>query len=372
MNLWLIFLTGLTTGGLTCMALQGGLLATAIAAQRDVPNDTSQKDVPFGSSRRNARSGAFRKVVPGESVEAETNNNLRRAILPTTLFLLAKISAYTVVGFLLGLFGSLFQLSITTQIIMQLVVGLFMIATALRMLDVHPVFRRFALTPPKAIFKFMRGNAKSGSYFSPIVLGLATIFLPCATTQAMEIQAIGSGSAVSGALILLAFTLGTAPIFFILGTLATRFSQTMERFVYPVAATLILFLGILALDNGLTLAGSPLTLKGFWQTATSFDAPQKTLGTATPTGEKQTLNITVYATGYEPRQMSAKAGIPLTLKLTTNKTQGCSRSITFPTLNIQKLLPETGVTELELPALARGKVPFSCSMGMFSGTIEVI
>ena len=33
MNLWVIFLTGLTIGGLTCLAVQGGLLASVIAAR---------------------------------------------------------------------------------------------------------------------------------------------------------------------------------------------------------------------------------------------------------------------------------------------------------------------------------------------------
>jgi len=31
MNLFAIFLTGLTTGGLSCLAMQGGLLASVIA-----------------------------------------------------------------------------------------------------------------------------------------------------------------------------------------------------------------------------------------------------------------------------------------------------------------------------------------------------
>src|SRR3989344_7451475 len=229
MNLWLIFLTGLTTGGLTCLALQGGLLATAIAAQRDVPHGTSQRGI-------------------------------WSTIFPTLIFLTAKISAYTLLGFLLGWFGSMFTLSITLQIIVQFIVGIFMITTALRMLDVHPVFRKFVLTPPKAVFKFMRSNAKSGSYFSPLILGLATVFLPCGTTQAMEIQAIGTANPFWGAATMLAFTLGTTPLFFVLGSLATKFSQTFAQYVYPVAATLVLILGIAALDNGLTLAGSPFTL----------------------------------------------------------------------------------------------------------------
>ncbi len=335
MNFGLIFLTGLTTGGFTCLALQGGLLATAIAAQRG-SQDSSWKST----------------------------------LLPTAIFLTSKIGAYTLLGVLLGWFGSIFTLSISTQMVMQFIVGVFMIATALRMLDVHPVFRRFVLTPPKAVFKFMRGNAKSGSYFSPFILGLATVFLPCGTTQAMEIQAIGTGNPLIGALTMFAFTLGTAPLFFVIGSVATRFSQSLERYVYPVAATLVLLLGIFAIDNGLTLSGSSFTLKEFWNTATGANA--QTLGAAAVVGQAQTATITVYATGYEPNRLTLKAGIPAKLSFVTKNTQGCSRAITFPTLNIQKVLPQTGTTELELPKLARGKIPFTCSMGMFTGTIEVI
>lgn len=336
MNLWLIFLTGLTTGGFTCLALQGGLLATAIAAQKDNQDQT-----------------------------------LRSTFLPTAIFIGAKIGAYTIVGFLLGWLGSMFQLSILAQTLIQFAVGIFMIVTALRMLDVHPVFRRFVITPPKAVFKFMRSNAKSGTYFSPLILGLMTVFLPCGTTQAMELQAIGSGSPLQGALTMFAFTLGTAPLFFVIGSVATRFSQTLEKYVYPVAAILVLLLGIMAIDNGLTLSGSPFTLKGFWATATG--PAQSTLGTtATVVGSKQEATITVYATGYEPDNLVIKANTPTTLNLITKNTQGCSRAITFPTLNIQKVLPLTGTTQLDLPPLAKGKIPFSCSMGMYSGSIEVI
>lgn len=337
MNLGLIFLTGLTTGGFTCLALQGGLLATAIAAQRGT-QDQSWKSM----------------------------------LLPTAIFLAAKIGVYTALGFLLGWFGSMFQLSITAQMAMQFIVGIFMIVTALRMLDIHPVFRRFVLTPPKTVFKFMRSNAKSGSYFSPLVLGLATVFLPCGTTQAMEVQAIGTGNPLLGAATMLAFTLGTAPLFFILGSLATRFSQTLETYVYPVAATLVLILGVMAMDNGLTLSGSPFTLKKFWATATA-SGNSDVAGFSTVQGQTQSATITVYATGYEPQRMTLKSGIPTRLSLVTDNTQGCSRAITFPTLNIQKILPQSGTTELDLPPLASGTiVPFSCSMGMFSGQIKVV
>lgn len=335
MNLWVTFLTGLTTGGFTCLALQGGLLATAIATQK-----------------------------------GDQDQTLKSTFLPTVIFLVAKISAYAVLGFFLGWFGSMFQLSIIAQMLMQFMVGLFMIVTALRLLDVHPVFRRFVLTPPKSVFKFMRHSAKTGSYFSPLVLGLMTIFLPCGTTQAMEIQAIGTGNPFLGALTMLAFTLGTTPLFFILGTVATKFSQSLEKYVYPVAATLVLLLGLIAIDNGLTLSGSPFTFKEFWKTATGSGEQVK--GVALTSGSAQSATVTVYATGYEPNRLTLKAGVPAKLNFVTNNTQGCSRALAFPTLGIQKVLPLTGTTEIDLPPLARGKVPFSCSMGMFTGTLEVI
>ncbi len=35
MNLWVIFMTGLTVGGLTCLAVQGGLLSSIITARKE-------------------------------------------------------------------------------------------------------------------------------------------------------------------------------------------------------------------------------------------------------------------------------------------------------------------------------------------------
>ena len=36
MNLWAVFLTGLTVGGLSCMAVQGGFLASVISTRSGV------------------------------------------------------------------------------------------------------------------------------------------------------------------------------------------------------------------------------------------------------------------------------------------------------------------------------------------------
>lgn len=44
MNLFVIFLTGLTTGGISCIAMQGGLLTSVIANQKEQEHDELVSD----------------------------------------------------------------------------------------------------------------------------------------------------------------------------------------------------------------------------------------------------------------------------------------------------------------------------------------
>ena len=106
MNFWVIFLTGLTVGGLTCLAVQGGLLASVIASRED-------------EARKDAR---------------------RHAITATAAFLIFKLIGYTALGFLLGAFGGALNISDNMQTIMQLIAGLYMLAVAGNLLNIHPIF----------------------------------------------------------------------------------------------------------------------------------------------------------------------------------------------------------------------------------------
>ncbi len=340
MNLWLIFLTGLTTGGLTCLAVQGGLLASMIASR--------------------------------EEEDLENKIKAKHTTVPILMFLLAKLVAYTILGVLLGLLGSFFKVNSILNAFMQILVGLFMIVTALRILDVHPFFRNFVITTPRFITKFIRNKSKSSDYFAPLFLGFLTIFIPCGTTQAMEVLAIGSGSAVYGGLIMFSFILGTSPIFFILGSLATKLGDSMHRRFLRAAAILILLLGVLAVDTGLVLAGSPIsisTLKDIIiiESAASGTSQEE----AKIVGDYQYVDINVQINGYFPNEITVKKGIPVRMKLITNKTYGCSRSIVIPSLGLREVLPETGEQVYEFTPTKEGTIPYSCSMGMYRGKIIV-
>src|SRR5262249_47251638 len=132
---------------------------------------------------------------------------------PVVYFLAAKLFAYMVVGALLGALGSVLQISSPVQAVLQITAAIFMIGTALNMLNVHPFLRYFVIQPPKALTRLVRNQAKSQDVFTPALLGLMTVLIPCGTTQAMEALAITSGSAILGALILFSFVLGTSPTF---------------------------------------------------------------------------------------------------------------------------------------------------------------
>ncbi len=357
MNLWLIFLTGLTTGGLTCLAVQGGLLATAMTRQVTIPAATPQERRAKGKTRS--------KVV----VDSMTGVHLSRDPWPVVYFLVAKLFAYTGLGFLLGWLGSAVQITPAVQAAMQIVAGVFLLATALNMLNVHPIFRYFVIQPPKVLTRLVRDQAKSEKLFAPALLGLMTVFIPCGTTQAMMVLAVSSGNPLWGALILFTFVLGTSPTFFVLGFLVTRLRGKVQQAFTVITTILILFLGLLAINAGLRVAGSPLAPSTL---LTSLMNPQLESSGATVAADGvQEITINVLDRGYVPNILNVESDKPIRLKLVTNNTYGCARAFTIPSLGISRVLPERGEEVISLPAQPVGRIYFTCSMGMYGGVINV-
>lgn len=81
--------------------------------------------------------------------------------------------------------------------------------------------------------------------------------------------------------------------------------------------------------------------------------------------------ITINAKGgYTPRKSTAKASIPTILRFDTNGTFDCSSSVRIPSMNISKMLPQTGVTEINLGNPKVGLLQGSCGMGMYPFEID--
>jgi uncharacterized protein len=341
------FLTGLTTGGLSCLAVQGGLLATSLSRQVETDLLNAQ----------------------GKSKSSTRQVNRGRLALSIALFLLAKLAAYTLLGFLLGALGSVLQLNTITRAILLIGIGIFMIGNALRMFNVHPFFRIFAIEPPRFITRYIRRKAKKGTdFFSPLLLGALTVLIPCGVTQAMMAVAVGSGNALTGAALMFAFVLGTSPVFFAVAYFAMQLGRKLEKWFMRFVAVVVLVLGVVSINSGLNLAGVRL----FFPRSTQVAQPglATTFPAEIPAGDEGTLVLAAGNNGYSPELLSAPAGRQLVLTVVTQDTFSCSRAFVIPVLGVEVLLPQTGTTSIDIPPQEAGTVmQFTCSMGMYTGEI---
>jgi len=337
------FITGITTGGLSCLAVQGGLLASSLAHQIE------QDYVEQAANKK-------------QKTSVRTNS-----AFPIFLFLVAKLVAYTLLGALLGWLGSFLTLSPMTRAILMIAIGVFMIGNALRMFNVHPIFRYFSVEPPKFITRYIRRTAKGTDTATPLFLGALTVFIPCGVTQAMMATALGTGSIAMGAALMFAFILGTSPVFFIVAYLTTELGSRLEKFFMRFVAVVLLILGFVTLNGGLNVLGSPLSFENLtrsWLPAQSESTP---VADSAPTDQ---LTLNVEDNGYFPSTLKAPADKAFTLNLVTNQTYSCARDFVIPALDYYELLPDTGTVQVNIPAQEKGSTLFfTCSMGMYTGQI---
>ncbi len=79
---------------------------------------------------------------------------------------------------------------------------------------------------------------------------------------------------------------------------------------------------------------------------------------------KQIITINVKG-GYSPKISTAKAGVPTVIRFRTNGTFDCSSALRIPSLGVQKSLPSTGETDIEIGVQNAGTLSGNCSMGMY-------
>jgi len=330
-SFWLAFITGLTTGGVSCFAVQGSLLTATLATEE----------------------------------EMNISKNLRAKAL--IAFIISKLVAYTLLGLVLGSFGSKLLIIPKFQGWLQIAIGVYMLITAANLINLHPFFKKFVITPPKFIFKMLRNRTKVKSFFTPIFLGALTILIPCGVTQAMMLLAISAANPVISAGIMFAFVLGTSPVFFAIGMAANELFK--RKALSYMAAGVVAILGLFSINSGQILRGSVHTAQNYWRVV--FESAQEAKVALVNSGVQE-VTITVTSGGYKANVNTLKLGVPVRLTLVTNGVAGCSRAFTVPDYNISKILPQTGTEIVEFTPEKLGNLTYTCSMGMYSGYFNVI
>lgn len=336
-NLPFVFVVGLTAGISTCMAIVGGLVL-AISAR---------------FSERHPQASTKKKFTPH------------------LFFNLGRISGFAAFGGLLGLLGSTIQPSPFFIGIFMVLVAAVMTLIGLQLLELFPRLSAWKVTLPKGIAKFLGIQAHSRKEYShgrAAFLGAITFFLPCGFTQAVQLFVISQGSAMFGALTMAVFALGTAPGLLGIGGLSSFAKGVFGRYFFKTAGITVIALGVFNFQNGLNL----LDLGKSQAVAV---APQsRETAKESPAREKvapQVIRMTQEADGYFPNNFTVKRGQRVAWVIDSRESYSCSVSLVAPKIGVRKIL-QPGENVIEFTPKTAGDIPFSCSMGMFRGTINVI
>ncbi|MBI4973589.1 sulfite exporter TauE/SafE family protein [Candidatus Roizmanbacteria bacterium] len=335
-SLPIVFLVGLTAGISTCMALVGGLVLAASA----------------------------------RFVEKHPQASTLQKFKPHISFNAGRIISFFVFGGIIGFAGSFFQLSSTTLGILTIAVGGVMVLMGLQLTEIFPRLNGLQFTLPKGISRALgikEQSEKEYSHTNSFILGASTFFLPCGFTQAMQLFAISSGNPITGALTMGVFALGTAPGLLGIGGLTSVIKGAFAKPFFKFAGLIVIFMAVFNISNGLNLAGINVNAFLNQSPAVSTQAdPNVTLENGV-----QVVKMTQNASGYSPNSFTIKKGIPVKWVVTSEDAFTCAASIVSSKLGIRKNL-EAGENIIEFTPTEVGDIRFTCSMGMYSGSFNVI
>jgi len=330
----LIVVIGLVAGFSTCMALVGGL--------------------SLGLSSKFAENHPT--ATPAEKFR------------PHIFFVIGRILSYILLGGLLGSLGTVFKLSAMANGIITLLVGVAMLLMGLQLINIFPRLNRFKLSLPKGVSRAFGINRKNKEYShkNSMIMGALTFFLPCGFTQAMQLYAVSTGSFSQGALTMGLFALGTAPGLLSIGGVTSLVRGNFKERFFKVAGLAVIFFGLFNLNNGYTLAS--LNLGGVGAGSNQeivVNDPNVTLENGV-----QVVRMIENNGGYSPNKFSIKKGVPVKWIIDAQAPYSCASSIMIPKLGIQKSLT-AGENIIKFTPNEVGKLPFSCSMGMYTGVFNV-
>ncbi len=328
MSLWFVFGIGLVAAFSTCLAVAGGLLIS-LAATYTKYTDSSSPTARF---------------------------------IPHIYFNVGRIISYTLCGGLIGALGSAFTISPRANGILTIMVSVLMILLGIQLLHLFPSLSRFYIRMPSFITKKAMKSGAGSPKYAPFFIGASTFFLPCGFTQALQLYVLSKGSAFDGAMIMLAFSLGTLPALMSISVISSFARGGIQKYFLKFSGIVVLVIGIFSFQNGLTIAGvrEVTTIK---QASVASGIPS---GVVRAIIENNIQIVTMQVSGveYSPHQFVVQKGIPVEWRIDGRKAQGCAQTISVPTLGIVKYLSPSTTTLIQFTPQQIGTIPFSCTMGM--------
>jgi sulfite exporter TauE/SafE/copper chaperone CopZ len=332
-TLTLIWALGVIASVSTCMALVGGLVLSV--------------------------SARFAKAHP----DLGTGRRLR----PQLMFNLGRIVGFGLLGAVLGGIGGVFELNAHLLALALIAAGLVMGLLGLKLTGLSPRLNRLSFSLPAAWSGWLGRAEGSRTYrdSTTAALGAASFFLPCGFTQAVQVYALASGSAVRAGVIMAVFAFGTTPGLIGIGVLGS--------FVRGRAAARVFhFVGVAVCAFALVnLAGGAQILRPAWFAAPSAPLADVRSDNVTDLDGQQVLATVQNGSGYSPQTAAVYVNQPVRWEI-DSQSLGCASTMNLQAMGLGTVSLQDGLNVFEFTPTEVGALAYTCGMGMFPARIDVI
>jgi plastocyanin domain-containing protein len=135
-----------------------------------------------------------------------------------------------------------------------------------------------------------------------------------------------------------------------------------------LAAVAVRIFGLVFLNRGLTLVGSPVTFDSVRQAVVGAGTAKSAWREVGGVAE---VAIVIENTRFVPDVIALPADRPVRLLVDRREDAGCSAQIAVPQFGVLADLAPFATTTVDLPAMPAGSYTLTCGMGMMSGRLEV-
>lgn len=316
------FLIGLVASVSTCMAVAGGLML-AVAAR-------------------------YNETHPGLTPA--------QRLWPQLYFNLGRVISYTAFGALIGALGASLSLSPAFNALLVLLASMVMVVLGLQMLRVLPALGLFRAVAPRALTDRIHAMSTRSTTGAAFGLGAATFFLPCGFTQALQLYVLVQGNAGKGALIMLAFSLGTLPALLSLSAVSSYVTGVAQRRFIRAAGVAVVIAALFSLHSAWTLGRVAGIIPGAAEPAL--------VNRLAVVDGKQIADMTVVGLDYQPNVFRVVAGTPVEWRITAERAMGCARVLIAPDLGVRTVLSDSEPNIVTFTPDKPGEYIFNCGMGM--------
>lgn len=296
----------------------------------------------------------------GSMVASDGSRTFLQRAHPHIYFHIGRLTAFFLLGGLLGVIGGKINYSVGFTGFLTFLVAIVMLYIGLQTLNIVPSITRLGFHLPKGLSKHIHSLENCEHKGAPMIVGALTFLLPCGFTQSMQLAAVASGSFWKGALLMLAFAVGTLPALFSLG-LGSSFMQNRDF------GLLKKIIGVIVVMFGLYSIQSALVLTGF-SFGNTFSTSENT-ALSIQSEEEQVVKMNVDWV-YEPSEFTIKKGVPVRWEIEGINVSGCTNEVIIPKLGFSKKIKQ-GKNVAYFTPTETGILPFSCWMGMAGGQFIV-